>query len=213
VLKYDHTGQRFGRLLVLDRQGRNWRCICDCGIIKILGGGNLRLGTTNSCGCLFRETLIARNTKHGLCKEHWKAYQAWFDAIKRCTDPENESFSNYGGRGIMVCIRWLNSFPLFLEDMGDPPKGMTLDRKNNNKGYSKRNCQWVTRRDNINNRRNTKYVVYEGVSQPLSILAESFNISRKALYCRLLRGWPIEVALTTPTTDKFLRKSARREAA
>lgn len=202
VFKYDLTGKRFGRLLVLDfghqkqGKGRFWRCRCDCGSETLTRSGDLRRGDTRSCGCIHREQLVARNaTQNGLAKAHWKAYQAWCVAIKRCDDVSNK---NYGGRGITVCLRWRTSFAAFLQDMGDPPIGLTLDRKKNNKGYSKANCHWTTPRNNSNNRRNTKFLVYNNERKPLSYWVDAFEIDIGTLNGRLTRGWSPEQALTTP---------------
>lgn len=203
MLKYDHTNQRFGRLLVLEFSKGFWQCVCECGTTTFVRGGDLRSGDTKSCGCIFRETLIRRNTKHGLCVEHRKAYEAWGGAIRRCADPDNKL---YGGRGVTVCKRWRASFAAFLEDMGDPLPGMTLDRKKVNRGYSKGNCRWITPRDNSNNRRNTRYLTYNGVTNPLSIWAENFEIDLGTLARRLQAGWSVERALMTTTDTRFRRK-------
>ncbi|MEK0337174.1 MAG: hypothetical protein QQN41_07060, partial [Nitrosopumilus sp.] len=114
------------------RQSR-WLCKCDCGKEIIILGYNLKNGTTKSCGCLRKEKSIQRFIKHGHFKngQMTKIYKSWSCMIQRCTNHNNKSYHNYGGRGIMVCKRWMK-FKNFLEDMGEPPKGYQIDRINNN---------------------------------------------------------------------------------
>ena len=151
-IKIKMTGLRFGRLFVIDEAGYDnqkkllWKCLCDCGETKIISGNSLRRGHTKSCGCLSieraRENLIKRNTTHDMT--HSLEYNSWRGMIGRCTNPNNIGYSNYGGRGITVCKRWLK-FENFLEDMGRKLEGLTIERKNNELGYFKENCIWANR--------------------------------------------------------------------
>ncbi len=153
--RIDLTGRRFGRLRVLGYlrsvRGRTngvwtiWKCRCACGVVKSVEGGALRNGRTKSCGCLRR--------KHGYALT--RTYNSWKSMKERCGNPNHVYFCSYGGRGIKVCKRW-SQFRNFLTDMGERPKGTTLDRIKNNKGYSKSNCRWSSpsqqqknRRDNV----------------------------------------------------------------
>ena len=101
------------------------------------------------------DPMFTENHRHGM--SHTTIYEVWAGMKKRCINPNNKDYDKYGGRGITICDRWLNSFENFYEDMGDRPfKGAQLDRKENDKGYYKSNCRWVTSKQNNNNRRNPK---------------------------------------------------------
>ncbi len=153
------TGQRFGRLIALEPvklkpKQMHWRCRCDCGGETVVLGHKLRWGRTQSCGCLASDILIARSTIHGHTPRgnHHPLYASWFSMIQRCYNPKNKSYYRYGGRGIGVCERWRGSFADFLADMGERPPGLSLDRINNELGYSAENCRWSTPKEQANNR-------------------------------------------------------------
>ena len=148
-------GKVFGKLTVVSRvvpsSPIKWRCQCECGTtVKVLGS-NLRAGHTRSCGCLQREHVLRLTFKHG--KMDTPTYRSWKSMKRRCNAITSPQYKDYGGRGIKVCKRWNESFLAFLEDMGERPPGMTLDRKNNDKGYTKKNCRWATRSTQNKNRR------------------------------------------------------------
>ena len=150
----DLTGQRFGRLLVVAEsvpRGRpsRWTCQCDCGVRKSVSIGELRSGGTVSCGCLKRDRL----TTHG--KHATATYRAWVSMIQRCTNPRSQSWDLYGARGITVSDRW-KTFEAFLADMGECPRGLSIDRIDNDRGYEPDNCRWVTPLEQARNRRTTR---------------------------------------------------------
>ena len=113
-------------------------------------------------------------------------YRAWYGMQQRCTNTRHPYYADYGARGITVCDRW-KSFTNFLEDMGQCPAGLTLERKDNEQGYSPENCEWATRHAQQNNRRNTVFLTHEGKTQPLSVWAKELGINPKTLSGRLHR--------------------------
>ena len=115
--------------------------------------------------------------------------------VSRCYDTADAGYLNYGGRGISVCDRWLKSFRSFLEDMGDRPYGMTLDRLDNGSQYSKENCRWATKKQQVRNRRITWQIEYQQQTKPVAEWAEIAGIDYYVLKDRLRKGWSIDRAM------------------
>jgi hypothetical protein len=113
---------------------------------------------------------------------------------QRCKNPSNESYSEYGSRGISVCERW-ESFENFLADMGEKPDGLSLDRIENSEGYSPNNCRWATPKQQANNRRTTRMIEFRGESHCFSDLARMHGLSPDCLSYRLKKGMALEDAL------------------
>lgn len=125
----------------------------------------------------------------------YRCYNIYNGMKQRCTNPNAENYKFYGGRGITVCDRWLESFTNFLEDMGDRPQGYQLDRIDNSKGYSPENCRWVQPIENSSNtRRNVKFE-YEGETLTISEIARRSGIHIETLRSRLKSGLTIEESL------------------
>lgn len=200
----DLKGKQFGRLTAISYEGRgHWSCRCKCGTQTSVLTTNLTKGNSTSCGCRRLET----NHKHGMAgTPQWHAWQAM---RQRCENPKNPDFRNYGGRGIKVCEKW-SKFALFLEDMGLRPPGFDIDRIDNNGDYEPGNCRWVSRKENLNNRRNNRIVTWHGETLPLTTWAERLGVNPTTLFTRLHRGWSIEEIMTKPVTKRRqLRKELR----
>lgn len=196
----DITGKRFGRAVAVSYVGRQkaharWECLCDCGNRFLALATNLKTGNTNSCGCLKKEVCKTVNIKHGASDT--SIYNIWIGMIRRCSDKNNPAYKNYGARGITVCERW-KSFENFLNDMGHRPSGMSIDRINNDHGYSKENCRWATpKQQSLNSRRN-RFIEFSGEKKTICQWAEITGLSHATLHRRIKSGWSIECVFGRP---------------
>lgn len=211
------VGDRFGRLRIIglaDKpvRGRHWKCACDCGTVVVVSQANLRKGHSKSCGCLRAELAKAKASIHGHTSngEISRTYRIWQGMHRRCSNPKDKAFPRYGAMGITVCERWKN-FENFLADMGNPQPEMTLDRKENDRGYSPDNCRWVTKKAQNRNKKNSLMVTWRGRTQCLAAWAEELGFSRTCLNQRLVAGWSVEATLSTPriTTCPITNMSQR----
>ena len=167
--------------------------LCQCGTSKWVSKHNLLAGRSQSCGCLNAELVRARCQKYPTGST--ATYSIWFAMVRRCTNPADPNYKNYGGRGVAVCPRW-SEFMNFYDDMGVAPKGLSLDRLDNSLGYSKANCDWVSRRANLMNRRNTVRVDYRGEQKTLYELSALCGVPWANLYKRLfVEGRSVEDAM------------------
>jgi hypothetical protein len=131
-----------------------------------------------------------------------REYRAWKKMHDRCRNPNNPRFDDYGAKGIAVCERWAD-YSNFLADMGRrPSQRHSLDRRDNDLGYTPGNCRWATPHEQMTNRTVTRFVQFEGVDIPLATLAQRFAIPANTLRFRVLKGWPIQEALMTPVRAK-----------
>lgn len=212
-------GNKYGRWIVLGRgesrfysdstkkslvEHRRWVCLCDCGTQRTVTEMSLNSGKSVSCGCYNREVSSFVHTKHGETRSYQYSaeYHAWKSMKERCRNASNKRFIKYGGRGINFCERW-DEFENFLEDMGRRPgENYSLDRIDNNKGYSPDNCKWSTPHERMTNRTVTRFVSMNGERVPLATLAKQHNIPANTLRFRILKGWDIDEALNKPVRYK-----------
>ena len=200
----DIEGQKFGMLTVVGFIGINkrgnsiWCCKCECGSQWVtVHANNLKNGHTKSCGCLHLVRIEEVNTKHGHKRTNnvSRVYSTWISMKRRCHSPKCKHYLDYGGRGITVCDRW-QKFENFLEDMGEPWKGMSIDRIDVNGNYELSNCRWATKKEQANNTRRNHLLTLNGRTQTMTQWAEEIGIKSPTLRHRLRAGWSIERALT-----------------
>lgn len=161
------TGKTFGRWLVVGAgvidgdaygRGRIYCCVCVCGTERSLRADSLLSGDSSSCGCLCAQLSSIRERTHGHTANNTRTpiYRSWEAMRRRCCNHNAHNYGDYGGRGIRVCQRWLDSFENFLADMGPRPEGTTLNRIDNDGNYEPDNCEWATPKVQSNNRRRAK---------------------------------------------------------
>jgi len=195
----DLTGERFGRLLVLQRDGCNkhgqvkWWCRCDCGTEKHVLGMCLSRGETQSCGCLHKEKTSEASKIHGMTQT--QIYGLWRGMIQRCTDINHPRYSDYGGRGINVCPAW-QTFEGFYAAMGDRPTGMSLERKDVNGDYCPDNVVWASAKAQANNRRSNVVLEHAGKRQTMQQWCDELELKIGTVWARINRGWAASRALT-----------------
>lgn len=200
----DMLGMRFGNLLVIERAKNRgtsaaWVCICDCGKRVIRSGGGLRLGQTFSCGCQRREKLISRNILNAKGTTINPCYEAWRSMIRRCYEPSHSSYKDYGSKGITVCARWRNSFLDFMSDMGERPKGFTIERNDSTGNYEPSNCHWASYKEQASNRSNVRLINVNGRNLTIPDACAKFGVNTGTAHGRLRRGWDLLSAVSTPS--------------
>lgn len=197
------TGLRNGLLVAVRSVGRKkwgyyWLCKCDCGkTTEVLVSNFFK---TKSCGCL------RHRTKHGfLVKGKSRGvYAVWAAMLQRCLNPKHKHYASYGGRGIRVCVRWFG-FKNFLKDMGERPPKTSLERKDNNQGYSPGNCKWATQKEQTRNTRQNHLLTLNGQTKCIADWAEHFKIRESLLRSRISDGLSLEQALNRPYgSGKFI---------
>lgn len=206
---HDLSGQRFGKLVVkgdprryiTSKQPRtHWHCVCDCGGESFVSASSLKRGLTNSCGCEMRNVLLT----HGHCRNHLATYNVWRAMKERCLNPKCAAYGDYGGSGVVICERWME-FENFLNDMGERPKGLTIDRFHEDwvpadgpLPYSPETCRWATRKQQQNNRKNNVVIERDGQKLTVTEWANKLNINPDVFARRIGLGWEFERAATQP---------------
>ena len=201
----DLTGKVFGRLKVYSKAltkdshgGIYWSCLCECGNALNVRASSVTMGKSKSCGCYHKDKI----TTHGMTGT--PTFKSWDSMKQRCTNPNSPDYVRYGERGIKVCNRWLNSFDNFLSDMGERPKGKTLDRIDNKGDYVPENCRWATTLEQLSNRSNTIKIMYDGSLKTIRELGVISGMKEKIIRDRLYAGWDIEKILSTPNRKKII---------
>jgi len=183
------TGQRFGRWVVISQaessqESAMWNCICDCGKRVVVKSASLRSGCSKSCGCLKNELLAKEKPAktHGMTGT--AIHRIWKNMKKRCYNANVPEYKYYGGRGITVCDRWMK-FENFYADMGNRPKGKSIDRIDNNGNYKPSNCRWATNKEQGRNTSVNRIITYKGESLCLIEWAEKLRLPCTTLFNRL----------------------------
>ena len=190
-LRKDLTGLSFGYLDVIEFGDRvsgkaRWHCVCRCGNRATVDGYYLTSGHTKSCGCK-RYEAPPGVIKHGLSKS--RAHRIWRKMLERCTNPNAAGYENYGGRGIAVCDQWL-SFENFYADMGAPPDGMSIERRDNNGDYSPENCCWIPMVEQAKNKRSVAIIRRHGQSKTIREWCDEVGLKPGTVKHRMRAGWP-----------------------
>lgn len=180
LFKIDLTGQKFGKLTVIEEdfdnktKKRRWICICECGAKKSVDQYHLRSGATVSCGCYQKQKAKAHNIVHGQTKT--PLHNVWKAIKQRCNNPNSRNYKNYGGRGIKLCDEWLvfeNFYNWCVNNGYD--RSLQIDRIDNDKGYEPNNVRFVDRTVNCRNRRITATISVKGKKISLATLEEIFE--------------------------------------
>ena len=208
----DLTGQRFGRLVAVERvEGKNnhtrWLCKCDCGKEIIAHKTSLDSGRTKSCGCLRSAVSRAKATKHGQAGS--RIYNIWANIKTRCYNKNALRFKDYGSRGITMCDEWKNDFQTFYDwaMASGYREDLTIDRIDSDGNYEPSNCRWSTQTEQQNNKRGNVVVLYQGEEHTIAEWAKIKNIPYHTLRNRITSlGWSVERAMTEREGDFHNRK-------
>lgn len=194
-------GTIYGRLTVIEylghKNGGAWaKFRCDCGEIREFPVAKIKFGHTVSCGCFRREVTGAKCRSHG--KSKTPTYSTWCAMKARCHRKSSSGFPKYGGRGITVCERWKSSYANFLNDMGEKPTDMSLERKDNEGNYEKNNCKWATIHEQQRNKRSNVNITHKGVTLIAGDWDKKMGFNKGIVLQRIRNGWSSERAIETP---------------
>jgi hypothetical protein len=197
------VGSIFSRLTVeavSGRGGRRASLRCECGKTITEHAGALESGHTKSCGCLHRDLVRIKNTRHG--GRGLPVYRIWIAIIERCENPKSTGYHLYGGRGIRVCERWRESFPAFLADMGERPSDRhSIDRVDPNGNYEPANCRWATGSEQAKTKRGARLITYQGEQYTAMGLARELSIPYSAFRSRIRKGESVDQILSALRTQ------------
>lgn len=203
----EYLNKKYNGLTVKGFEHKNnslsWLCECECGSMKIYNPYKVITGHTKTCGCgkverCHRLTELYR-TKHG--GRHERLYNIWHGMKLRCYTPTNKDYNNYGGRGITICEEWINDYAAFRKWAltNGYADDLSIDRIDNDKGYSPDNCRWVNTIKQNNNRRSNHLITYKGETKSIADFCNEKGLSFQTIYARIVhRGWSVEKALETP---------------
>lgn len=215
----DITGMRFGRLTALHRVQTDvrsramWLCECDCGSKKLIRRDSLLSGNTTSCGCFGKEARLKANTTHG--ETNSRVYRIYYDMKTRCSCKSHKNYPNYGGRNITICKEWLgkdgvSNFIKWAKENGYSDN-LSLDRIDNNKGYSPDNCRWATIKQQVNNKRTNRLFEYNGETHTIAEWAETFGVDYPWFRYWLLKIG-IEEVVKVINGEKMVRSRVKKRA-
>lgn len=198
----DLSGNRYGKLVVIEQTDRTpsgrsrWLCQCDCGGTAKIHGQRLTSGLADSCGCdtFSKKSAALKTHGHSVGRKISPTYHSWAGMHARCSNQNHISYHLYGARGITVCEQW-SSFESFLADMGEKPKGTSLDRIDPHKSYSPENCRWATNSQQANNTRNAKRITYNNQSLTAAEWEGITGIPSGTIRARIRLGWSVPQAL------------------
>lgn len=211
----DLRGRRYGMLTVeeyvgISKKAAHWRCRCDCGRTSHPTSQSLTDGRSRSCGCQQKIATSRAKRQHGhtsndIDRRYTPEYTCWLRMKSRCYNEKDKSYKRYGARGITVCDRWLHGedsksgFECFFEDMGyKPTDSHSIDRKDNDLGYSKGNCRWAVQSVQQRNRRDTIRVQVGTWEMDLASACEYLGLKYNLVRDRMQRGWNWDRASTEP---------------
>lgn len=198
----DLTGAKFGRLTVVERKWcekkkRNlWFCQCECGNSTLVLTSDLLAGKSTSCGCFRKSETSQRRKTHGMSNS--RLYRIWNAMKERCQCTTNAQYNDYGGRGIIVCAEWRDSFETFYDwaISNGYAEHLTIDRIDTNGNYCPDNCRWATPEMQNSNKRNNHILTYNGKTQTIQRWSKETGIPFTTLLYRVNNGWTVKAALT-----------------
>lgn len=217
----NRVGERYGRLTVTgfagfrehEKSARRsvWNCMCDCGKAHSVTAKALVAGVSLSCGCYQKEQVSKSARTHGRSKTN--LYKCWSAMKRRCHNPSDAQYENYGARGIAVCDEWRTSFEAFAAYIGEIPAGLSIDRINNDKGYEPGNVRLATASQQLNNRRTNVRMTHNGETLTLTEWSVKLGIGKNTLRQRyIVNRWSVHDSLTKPVDARYAHRSASRSA-
>lgn len=187
------AGLRYGNLTGISPEypaasgDMKWKFRCDCGAIVVTTGYSARSGKTTSCRDCTKLAKPSWRTKHGMSDTD--EFKIWTGILTRCLNKNSQAYSSYGAKGIDICDRWKESFESFFNDMGHrPSKNHSIDRIDNEKGYSPSNCRWATKLEQARNKRRTLKAELNGELKPITQIAEEHGVTASSVRYRFSRG-------------------------